>query len=160
MKNQQTSNSSAKTLILGIGNLLMGNEGVGIHVIHYLSQQYTLPDTEIVDGGTGGFHLLEYFQRFQRIILVDATMDANPAGTIQILYPKFSNDYPPTLTAHDIGLKDLLDALYLLEKQPEIILFAISIPHPGSLSLELTSEVERAVSAAAQKIVDFLQGEY
>ncbi|MFQ5583865.1 MAG: hydrogenase maturation protease [Calditrichia bacterium] len=146
-----------KTLILGIGNILMGDEGMGIHVIRYLQKNYPLPDVDIVDGGTGGFHLLDYFQRYQRVMLVDATIDGKAPGTITVLKPKFSSDYPPTLTAHDIGLKDLLDALYLLKKQPEIILFTISIPSLSELSLKLSEELLPAVKAAAESAVTYLK---
>jgi hydrogenase maturation protease len=145
-----------KTLILGIGNLLMGDEGVGIHVVRHLQDNHKLPGIDIVDGGTGGFHLLEYFQNYGRVILVDATMDGKPPGNITLLKPKYSSDYPQTLTAHDIGLKDLLDSLYLLNKQPEIVLFAISISGLGGLNLELSEELQPAVEKAAEAIIKYL----
>lgn len=145
-----------KTLILGIGNLLMGDEGVGIHVTRYLENHLQIPDVDIVDGGTGGFHLLEYFQTYERVILVDATIDGKPQGTLTIIKPKYSSDYPQTLTAHDIGLKDLLDALYLLNKQPEIILFAVSISDLEGLKLELSEKLQPAVKNVANEIVKFL----
>lgn len=55
-----------KRLVLGIGNILMGDEGVGVHMVRYLAEKYQahLRDTVFLDGGTGGFHLLEYFQIF------------------------------------------------------------------------------------------------
>ena len=146
-----------KTLVLGIGNLLMGDEGVGIHVIRYLQENFQLAGTEIVDGGTGGFHLLDYFQSNDRVILVDATMDGQPPGTVTILKPKFSSDYPQTLTAHDIGLKDLLDGLYLLNKQPEIILFAISISKLEGLNLNLSEELHASIGKIAKSILGFLE---
>jgi len=145
------------TVILGIGNLLMGDEGIGIHVVRYLQEQNLMPDIDIVDGGTGGFHLLEYFQKYDRVILVDATIDGQPPGTVTLLKPRYSSDYPPTLTAHDIGLKDLLDALYLMEKQPEIVLFTISIPQLDKVTLELTPEIQACIPVAAQSIADFLR---
>jgi len=145
-----------KTLILGIGNLLMGDEGVGIHVIRYLQENYELPGIDIVDGGTGGFHLLEYFQDYERVILVDATTDGQLPGTLKIIKPKYSSDYPQTLTAHDIGLKDLLDALYLLNKQPEIILFAVSISDLEGLKLELSEKLHPSVKKVAEAIIKFV----
>lgn len=146
-----------KTLILGIGNLLMGDEGVGIHAVRFLQENHQLPGIDIVDGGTGGFHLLDYFQSYDRVILVDATMDGQPPGTITILKPKYSSDYPQTLTAHDIGLKDLLDGLYLLNKQPEIILFAISISKLEGLNLNLSESLQPSVKDVAESIESFLK---
>src|SRR4051794_39848458 len=99
-----------KVLILGIGNILMGDEGVGVHVINSLEKAALPADVDVLDGGTGSFLLLEPMQNAERVILIDATIDGRTAGSIRRLQPKFSTDYPATLTAHDIGLKDLLDA--------------------------------------------------
>ncbi len=145
-----------KTLILGIGNLLMGDEGVGVHVANYLQTHQVLQEVDIIDGGTGGFHLLEYFQQYPRVILIDATLDGKPPGTISLLKPRFSSDYPPTLSAHDIGLKDLLDALYLLEQQPEIILFTVSINDISRVSMELSPEIKSCVPGVVAAICDYL----
>lgn len=144
-------------LVMGIGNLLMGDEGVGIHVVKHLEEDYDLPGIELVDGGTGGFHLMDYFQRYPRVILVDATMDGQPPGTIARLEPKFSSDYPPTLTAHDIGLKDLLDALQLLDKHPRVTLFTITIEDLSALQMELSPEIAAAVPRAAEEIAAYLK---
>jgi hydrogenase maturation protease len=145
-----------KTVVLGLGNLLMGDEGVGIHVVRHLEVESPPAEADLVDGGTGGFHLLEYFERYQRVVLVDATIDGQAPGTVTVLEPRFSSDYPPTLSAHDIGLKDLIDAVYLLERTPQVVLFAISIPGVGSLDLSLTREIELAVPSAARSVRDYL----
>jgi hydrogenase maturation protease len=148
-----------RRLILGIGNLLMGDEGVGIHIVRHIEKNFNLENVDIVDGGTGGFHLLEFFQNYNPVILIDATMDGKIPGTLNFLKPKFSSDYPQTLTANDIGLKDLLDALYLLNKQPETWLFIISIPKIDKVTMELTPEINEAIPVAAKKIVETLQGQ-
>ena len=139
-------------LVLGIGNLLMGDEGVGVHVVRYLENHVKPEQADILDGGTGGFTLLGYFEQYPKIILVDATIDGQKAGTINLLKPKYSSDYPPTLTAHDIGLKDLLDALYLTDHHPEIWLYTISIEKLDRISLELSPEIEKVVPEVCRRI--------
>jgi hydrogenase maturation protease len=148
--------SLEKLLILGIGNLLMGDEGIGIHVAKYLEQNYSWEGVDVVDGGTGGFHLLDYFQRYPTVILIDATIDGQPVGTIRLIKPKFSSDYPPTLTAHDIGLKDLIDALYLMNSHPEILLYTISIINLDEVTTELSPEIEAVIPVAARTIAEKL----
>ena len=119
-----------KTLVLGLGNVIMGDEGVGVHVVRAL-EKHTLPaGVECLDGGTGGFILLEPLENAGRIILIDAAADGNPPGTVTRTTPRFSKDYPPTLTAHDIGVKDLLDAFYMQGGSRDVVLYAI----PGSPS--------------------------
>lgn len=146
-------------LVLGIGNLLMGDEGVGIHVVNHLNENYDLGDVDILDGGTGGFHLLEYFQKYHRVLIIDATIDGQPPGTISYLKPKFSSDYPLTLTAHDIGLKDLIDSLFLLNVKSEIFLVTISISRIDKVSLEISDQIQKAVPVAAEKISQLVKSD-
>ena len=141
-----------KLLILGIGNYLMGDEGVGVHVANRLQKENLLPDVDIVDGGTGGFHLLGYFEGYQTIILVDATLDDNPNGTIRLIKPRFANDFPKAMSTHDIGLKDMVSALQLLGKIPEINLFVVSIESLQQQGIELTEEIEKIMPALMQKV--------
>ena len=109
---------STGVLVLGIGNVLMGDEGVGVHVVRHLEKAAVPSGTELLDGGTGSFLLLEPMQRASKVILIDATVDGNAPGTLRRLTPRYSSEYPRTLTAHDIGLKDLLDTFYLLGQLP------------------------------------------
>lgn len=143
-----------EVLILGIGNLLMGDEGVGARVAQHVNTFVLPEDVECLDGGTGGFHLLGPIQQAQKVILVDATVDGAPAGTVRRLRPRFAKEYPRTLTAHDIGLKDLLDAFYLLGDSPDVTLFAISIPPLQQLGLDLSAEVNAVVPQVAKMVFD------
>jgi hydrogenase maturation protease len=128
-------------LVLGIGNILMGDEGVGVHVVRRL-ELASLPDNvRCLDGGTGSFLLLEPMQRAGRIVLIDATVDGNPPGTLRRLRPRFSSDYPATLTAHDIGLKDLLDAAYLLGGALDVTLYTVSIGSVPGVGMELSPAI-------------------
>ena len=127
--------------MLGLGNVIMGDEGVGVHVVRAL-EKLTLPaGVECLDGGTGGFILLEPLQNADRIILIDAAADGNPPGTVTRTTPRFSRDYPPTLTAHDIGVKDLLDVFYMQGGSREVVLYAITIDPQQPISMELSETI-------------------
>jgi hydrogenase maturation protease len=126
-----------RVLLLGIGNVLMADEGVGVHIVRELEKTPLPPNVECLDGGTGGFQLLGPLQEADRILLIDACVDGQPAGTVRRLQPRFSSDYPRTLTAHDIGLKDLLDAAYLTDRPLNLTLFAISIDPLQGVGTEL-----------------------
>lgn len=145
-----------KILVLGIGNYLMGDEGVGVHIANRLQQQGLLPDAEIVDGGTGGFHLLGYFENYDTIVLVDATLDNNPNGTIRVIKPRFAQDFPKAMSTHDIGLKDMVCSLQLLGKIPTIYLFVVSIESLQQQGIELTPEIENIVPELIQKITELV----
>jgi len=147
------SKRSGDLLVLGIGNVLMGDEGVGVHVVRHLEKLGIPEGVELLDGGTGSFLLLEPMNRARRIILIDATLDSQPPGTVRRLTPRFSTDYPRTLTAHDIGLKDLLDTFYLLGHPVDVVLFAVSIASFQEISLDLCQEIAERVPEIAQLVL-------
>jgi hydrogenase maturation protease len=146
-----------KTLVLGLGNIIMGDEGVGVHVVRALEKHPLPADVDTLDGGTGGFILLEPLQNAGHIILIDATDDGNPPGTVTRTVPRFSADYPPTLTAHDIGVKDLLDAFYMQSGEREVVLYAITIDPKQPISMDLSPALAKAAEEAVRRIVEELK---
>lgn len=139
--------------MLGLGNVIMGDEGVGVHVARALEKEALPAGVECLDGGTGGFILLEPLQQADRIFLIDATSDENPLGTVTRTTPRFASDYPPTLTAHDIGVKDLLDAFYMQSGHRDVVLYAITIDPKQPISMDLSQQCERARDEAVQRIL-------
>jgi hydrogenase maturation protease len=139
------------TLVLGIGNLLLNDEGVGIHVVKRLEAE-GFSGADLMDGGTGGFHLLGFIQSYKTVIIIDASLDEFSAGTVRILHPEYAKDFPRQLSAHEIGLKDLLESAFLLGNMPQIHLVAISIKDFQELGMELSDEVRMAIPVAIQSI--------
>ncbi len=143
--------------MLGLGNVLMGDEGVGVHVVRALEKHPLPANVECLDGGTGGFVLLEPLQSAGRILIVDAAADGNPPGTVTRTTPRFSRDYPPTLTAHDIGVKDLLDVFYMQGGGPDVVLYAIAIDPQQPISMELSAGAAKAAEKAVERILAELE---
>ncbi|MHB1148761.1 MAG: hydrogenase maturation protease [Lutibacter sp.] len=144
---------SNSILILGVGNYLMGDEGIGVHVMQEMAK-INLPDyVDILDGGTGGFLLLNCFEAYQTIIFVDATMDGKPAGTISLIRPKFASDFPSALSVHDVGLKDMIEAVYLMEEKPDLHLFTVSIEELVPMTIELSPNVKNAIPKIIEQIL-------
>jgi|SRR6516165_403113 len=146
--------ADGRLLVLGIGNLLLRDEGVGIHIVRHLERDEIPQGVLLLDGGTGSFLLLDPMQRARKVILIDATLDHNPPGTVRRLVPRFSTDYPRTLAAHDIGLKDLLDAFYLLGHPVDVVLFAVSIAPLQDMCLELSPELAERLPEIAELVKD------
>ena len=144
-------------LIMGIGNYLMGDEGVGVHVAQRLANE-TLPEgVDVLDGGTGGFFLMEYFENYPVVILIDATLDDRPTGTIRVIEPRFAADFPRAMSTHDIGLRDLVEGLAILGKMPKIYLFAVSIEMIQSQQIELSPELERVMPELLEQVKNMAQ---
>lgn len=144
--------SNSPILILGIGNYLMGDEGVGVHTALRLQEMQLPENIEIVDGGTGGFHLLQYFEDHDTVILIDATLDGNAPGTIRLIEPRFAKDFPRAMSTHDIGLRDMVSALQWMEKMPHIYLFVVSIETIQQQGIELTPAIEQAMPLLLEKV--------
>lgn len=141
-------------LVMGVGNYVMGDEGIGVHIIQQMSK-IQLPDyLDILDGGTGGFLLLSCFQAYPAIIFVDATMDGKPAGTISLIQPKFASDFPSALSVHDVGLKDMIEAVYLMDKVPDIHLFTVSIEEVNPMTIGLNPKVENVIPELIDRILE------
>jgi hydrogenase maturation protease len=134
----------------------MGDEGVGVHAIAELEKDSLPPGVSLLDGGTGGFHLLSLFEEYDPIIFIDATMDGKPAGTVTLIKPRFASDFPKTLSAHDIGLRDLLESATLLGPLPRLYLIAVSVDTIQPMTLELSGAVRASlprIGEAAREIL-------
>jgi hydrogenase maturation protease len=140
------------TLILGVGNLLLKDEGVGIHVIRALEQENLPSGVHLMDGGTGGFHLISWIEKYDRIIMIDATLDKNPPGTVRVLRPKYSSEFPPLMSAHEIGLRDMMSIMELTETMPQIDLIVISVEDISEVGMELTPAVKKVIPEVVEKI--------
>jgi hydrogenase maturation protease len=140
-------------LVLGVGNYLMGDEGVGVRLIEEMAVRDLPPYLDLLDGGTGGFLLLDRFQAYGTVIFVDATMDGKSAGSVSVLRPRFASDFPTALSVHDLGLKDMIEAVYLLDHQPDLYLITISIDRIDPMSVALSEAVEKAIPEAIDNIV-------
>jgi hydrogenase maturation protease len=138
-------NKRDKILILGIGNYLMGDEGIGVHIAHQLEKRILPENVDVLDGGVGGFHLLSYLQDYPQVIMIDATIKDKPTGTVDLIQPKFSSDFPKGLSAHDIGLKDLVESAILLGHLPKMHLITISIASNDMEGIRLTEPVQNAI---------------
>ena len=153
---ETTGESEKRILILGIGNLLMGDEGVGVHLVRRLAEEEWPQGVVIEDGGTAGFQLMGFLDDYPIVILIDAALEPDRAGQFRLVQPRFSKDYPKALSTHDIGLKDLLDGMQLLGRMPNVYLFVISISDMQPLHVGLSPETEALlpeVSKAVRELV-------
>lgn len=145
-----------KILILGLGNYLMGDEGVGVHFIQQLEKMKDrLPaNIDLLDGGTAGFLLMNDLESYPIVIMVDATLDSNPPGTIRLIEPKFAKDFPKAMSTHEIGLKDLMESLSFLGKLPKIYLYVMSVADIAHLHVGLSDHVAKAMAGLQRQVLE------
>ena len=139
----------------------MGDEGIGVHAVRLLEERFAEegrpPGVAVVDGGTGGLHLLELLHDHDPVVLIDATMDGQPAGTVSFLEPRFPSEIPRTLTAHDIGLRDLVEAAALTGRLPRLLLVTVSITEILPMETALSPPVAASLPAVLDEVRSLLQ---
>ena len=143
---------------MGVGNVLMGDEGVGVHAVRLHEQQEWPRHVTIVDGGTGGFHLLSLFSDCDVLVMIDATLDGRAPGTVSAIEPRYATDFPKALSAHDIGLKDLVESAALLRMMPRVILVTVSVAELQPMQMTMSPEVEASLPRVVDLVTQHIAG--
>ena len=137
-------NDTGRVVVLGLGNILLSDEGIGVHTVNALIKQYAFnPPVELIDGGTMGLDLLPLFQSRDRILIIDAVDFGKVPGHIGTLEgDKISSVLNPKLSSHHIGLSDVLFAAKLMrETLPEVCLVGVQ-PKSLDIGLDMTPEIQ------------------
>ena len=140
-------------LVLGLGNILLSDEGAGIRAVEELQERYDLSDSvEIIDGGTMGLELLPYFEERSHILIIDAVKTGKKPGTIVRI------ENPPAFfqqksSPHQIGLADVMGIAAITDNLPQnITLFGIE-PKQLSTGLSFSTEVGQNLSRLVDMVV-------
>lgn len=148
-----------KALVLGVGNILLSDDGVGVHVIRLLRERYRFPqEVEILDGGTLGLDLLPYVEDADRLLIVDALqMDAPPGMVVRLEGDEIPAVLSLKYSPHQVGLSDVLAAARLRGRLPsEIVLWGVQ-PASLEVGLELSPIVAAQVETLVQRVLTELQ---
>jgi hydrogenase maturation protease len=137
--------------LIGIGNILLSDEGVGVYIINAIKKRYTFsPKVEIIDGGTIGLDLLPLIEGRDKVLIVDAVDFGKEPGYIGVLEKEaIPSALNSKLSVHHINLSDVLFALKLMDISPEICLIGIQ-PKSIKVGLDLTEEI----SARTDELID------
>ena len=110
-----------KTLVLGVGNTLLADEGAGVHAMQFLKDQYDLPDTEFLDGGTLSFTLAGAIAEATNLVIFDAAQLDGEPGCIRVFEGAEFQDYLSSgcRSVHEVGFADLMDITRLLDCLPD-----------------------------------------
>ena len=147
-----------KALVLGVGNVLLGDEGIGVRVVEELQNNYAFSDdVELLDGGTAGIELLRYIENKDLLIIVDAMRAGHPPGTVfKVEGEDVPKKFMTKVSPHQIGLSDLLAAGILSESiPPKIVLFGIE-PEKLETGIYITDSVASNLAKIVAAILDEL----
>lgn len=150
-------NENSKVVIIGVGNLLLMDEGIGVHVINELEKQKLPQNVGIYDGGTGGFKLIDLMHGVKRVIFIDAVDTGKTPGTITTFNPEdvHSIYQEKKYSLHDTDLMEVIKMTELLDNPPEIEIVGIqpkTINYGTTLSKELTDSMPDIINTVLVKI--------
>jgi len=159
------SGKHQEVLVLGLGNILLGDDGVGVHVVRRLAAAALPPGLQPLDGGTMGFRLMDVFAKSDAILLVDALQLGGRAGTIRLLETDALNRHVRRggrVSAHEAGLIDLLTLARLEGCTPaRVALLGIEtqrIDWDEALSPPVTEALPAACRLAIETVLEWQQG--
>lgn len=153
-----------RVLVVGVGNILLKDEGVGVHVVRKLEELALPNDVEVIDAGTAGLDILLLHEDVERLVVIDAVRAGNKAGTIYKAHLKagemgkltqlFDRRANSKISLHQIGLIEALAAAEKLNCAPkEIVIIGVE-PGEWDYGLELTGPVARSVPEVVKKVLE------
>ncbi|MFN0237408.1 HyaD/HybD family hydrogenase maturation endopeptidase [Hydrogenobacter sp. Uz 6-8] len=148
-----------KTLVLGVGNILLSDEGLGVRVVEELRKNYRFfPEVELMDGGTLGMDLLYFMEGFERLLLVDAVLGGCAPGTLYRFEGEEVKGYfRKKVSAHELGVQEVLALAQMLGRAPrEIVLLGME-PESLDISLELSETVKSRLDELVSGVLKELE---
>jgi hydrogenase maturation protease len=147
---------SSPLLILGLGNVLLRDDGVGSAAVAALNDAYEAPDgVTVLDGGTLGLALLPYLEDASTVILVDAVRaDAPPGTLVRLSGDEVGPAVATRLSPHQIGVVDLLDGAHWRDRYPEHVFLIGVVPQSLELEVGLSPPVAAALPHLVKRVVE------
>ena len=144
-----------KVLILGIGNLLQKDDGVGSHIIqHIVDSDIKLPsEAEAIDGGTAGYDLIPLMKDREKIVIIDALKANDAPGSVYRFSPEHLLSSKQVYSMHDLGVRDIIKQLNLLGDDPKIEIIGIVPEDIETLEIGLSDSVRNSIPKAVDQIL-------
>ncbi len=148
-----------KNIIIGIGNLLFCDDGVGVIAVEYLRRNYQFSDgLELLDGGTLGFNLIEYFSEYDNIYIIDTISIDDRVGEIyRIPSDKLLGGNSYKKTAHEVEVVQMLEACELYEQKAEVTIFGIVPQDITTVKIGLSKSIAEKFDALIETILKEVQ---
>lgn len=148
-----------RIIVLGVGNILLSDEGVGVRAVEKLQRDFVLPaGVEVIDGGTTGMEMLEDLACADHILIVDAVRSGNaPASIVRIAGEQVPVFFRTKLSPHQIGLSDVLATLVLTGEQPGGVTVIGVEPVSLETAMVLSPQVEAVLPEVVSLVVEELR---
>ena len=148
----------SEVTVLGVGNTILSDEGFGVRVVEYLQKNFNFPDNvQLIDGGTLGVELLHFVTGTQKLLIVDSIDGGVATGTtFHLIGDEIRKHFAQKISAHEVGIQDVLTMLELTGKLPHVELIGAQ-PFSLEAGTQLTPQMSKLVSLFADKAVEILR---
>lgn len=145
-------------VLLGVGNILLTDEGFGVHVVNQLREDYVFnPPITILDGGTMGMELLTYMRGMTKLLLVDAINGGDAPGTVyEFPHEEMNSYFTEAISVHEVGMQDILRIRALQEDPLEDAVVIGVEPESLELGLDLSETTQVVVKDVKERILAVL----
>lgn len=150
---------TAENTVLGIGNIILSDEGFGVRVVEYLQKNFNFPaNVSLIDGGTLGVELTHFVTGTKRLLIIDSINGgAEPGQNFHLCNDEIKNHFAQKISAHEVGIQDVLTMLELSGKKiPHVELIGAQ-PFSLEAGTELTPEMQKLLPVFADKAVEILR---
>jgi len=146
-------------VVLGVGNTLMQDDGIGVQAVRALAEVYNFPaHVRLVEAGTAGLRLLSELDGSAHLLVIDAVSGKEEPGSIYRLTPEdLPKEQGPLISAHEVGIAELLSAAELLGKRPHTRILGVQPLEAQAAGLELTPPLQKALPFVVAAAVEELQ---
>jgi hydrogenase maturation protease len=144
------------TIVLGVGNILFKDEGVGVFASKFLEHNYDFSEgLDIIDGATLGFRLMSYFQEYKRVYIIDTiSIEDKPGSIYKVPADELMGLGTYRQTAHEVEIVEMLEICSLLESIAEVTIFGIVPKDIESVDMGLTKELEESFDKLITEVVN------
>jgi len=145
-----------RLLVLGLGNVLLEDDGLGAAAVALLRDRYDAPENvRVLDGGTLGLSLLPYLEESERVLLVDAVRTDDAPGTfVRLDGDEVAPAVATRLSPHQVGVSDLLDGARWLDRYPAHVTLLGLVPESMELVVGLSPRVRSALPTLVERLID------
>ena len=146
-------------VVLGVGNILLTDEGLGVHVVEGLKANYTFtPQISLIDGGTMGMELLTYMRGMKKILLIDAVNGGEAPGTIyEFPHRELEQYFTDHISVHEVGMQDILRIRAIQENPLEDAIVIGVEPESLDVGFEPSAPVQKALPEVKDRVLRVLR---
>ena len=145
--------------VLGIGNIILSDEGFGVRVVEYLQDNYKFPENvSLIDGGTLGVELTEFITGTKKLLIIDSIDGGKEPGTLfHLVGEELKTHFREKISAHEVGIQDVLTMLELTGKAiPEVVVIGAQ-PYSLEAGIELTEQMKTLIPTIADRALEILK---